>query len=169
MFPATGCGRHAHLLLLPFERLVIAVSYSAAACHALSVCVLLAIAMLSCLFHVLAISAVLLSKMCLHAELGLCMVSWPDLSSACWVLGQRPKRLKCSHMVKSLGHPLASPVPTPCQVYLGPLPIGQHPTLLVELIGIMCGRREVHPVRTTTRLAVVATDVNSNVCQLVDF
>ena len=104
----------------------------------------LAIAMLNYSFHVLAISAVLLNMMCLHAELGLCMVSWLDLFSACWELGQRAKRLKCSQMVKSLGHPLASPVPTPCQVYLGPLPIGQHPSLLVELIGIMCGRRKVH-------------------------
>ncbi len=131
--------------------------------------VLLAIATLDYSFHVLAISTVLFNMMCLHAELGLCMVSWLDLSSACWVSGQRPKRLNCSQMVKSLGHPPASPVPTPCQVYLGPLPIGQHPSLLAEPIGIMCGRHKIHTVRTPTRLADITTDVNSKVCQLVAF
>ena len=117
----------------------------------------------------LATSTVLLNVMCLHAELALCMVSSLDLSSACWVLGQRPKRLKCSQMVKSLGHPRVSLVPTPCQVYLGPLSIGQHPSLLAELIGIMCGRRKVHTVRTTTQLNVINTDVNSKFCQLIAF
>jgi hypothetical protein len=113
----------------------------------------LAIGLLMHSFHIPAISTVLLKMMCLHAELGLCMVSWLDSSSACWVLGQRPKKLKCSQIVKSLGHPLASPVPTPCQVYLGPLPIVQPPSLLAEPIGIVCGRHKIHQVRTRTRLA----------------
>ena len=38
VFPVRGCGSHAHLLFLPFERPVIAVSYSIAACLALCVC-----------------------------------------------------------------------------------------------------------------------------------
>ncbi len=166
-FPVRVCGGYAQLLVLPVEIAVIIASYSIAAC--LSLCVyayivstmltivmpidarclpcdvLLATAMRNSSFHILAISAVLLNTMCLHAELGLCMVSWLDLSSACWVSGQRQKRLRCSQTVKSLGHPPASPVPTPCPVYLGPLPIGLHPSLLAEVIGTMCGRRKVHP------------------------